>query len=146
VASVNVRIQLAEKKNMMIKFFGFLVFLLALIFSETVFGSEAQIKSFCKKNYGKKLTTYNQCVLSQKSAEKFIKNRKTDKGIKHYCEKWNPINWVKRKYCITSQEKAKLEIESIKTDPIIKYTCEVVNNEDLVLQRNCILEEIEGKD
>jgi hypothetical protein len=146
VSSVMVRIKLIAKKNTIIKFFGLFAFLLTLFFSETVFGSEVQIKEFCKKNYGKKLTTYNQCVLSQMSAEKFIENRKTDKGIKHNCKKWNPINWVKRKYCITSQEKAKLEIESIKTDPIIKYTCEVVDKDDLVLQRNCILEEIEGED
>jgi hypothetical protein len=145
VPSVIVRIKIAAKKNTMIKILGLLAILLVLVSSETVFGSEAQIKFFCKKNYGKKLTTFKQCVLSQKNAKKFIEKSKADKEIKQYCKKWNQINWVKRKYCVTSQEKAKLEIGSIKTDLIIKYTCEAVHKEDFVLQRNCILEEIESE-
>jgi hypothetical protein len=129
----------------MIKFFGLFTFLLVLLYSETVFGSEVQIKSFCKNNYGKKRTTYNQCILSQKSAKKFIEKSKAEKAIKQYCKKWNSLNWVKRKYCITAQGNAKIKIESIKTDHITKYTCEIVHKEDLVSQKNCILKETESE-
>jgi len=133
----------ATKKNTIVLFFGLSTFSLFLLFSGTALGATAQIKSFCKKNYGKKLTTYEQCVLSQTNSKRFIEKSKAEESIKQFCKRWNLTNWVKQKFCVTSQEKAKTEIKSIKADPMIKFTCEAAYREDLVLQRNCILKEIE---
>lgn len=131
------------RKIYMSKLLGLLTFLLALLFSETVLGSEAQINKFCKKNYGKKLTTFERCVLSQKSAKRFIKRSKADNSIKIFCKKKNPINLVKRKYCISTQANAKAEMETYAADLIIRYICKEIHKENMVSQRNCVWMEIQ---
>lgn len=129
----------------MVKTFGFFTLLLVLLFSHTALGSEAQVKKFCKENYGKKRTTFDQCFLSQKSAKKFIERNKTDDTIKQYCKKKNPVNWVKRKYCINAQERAKTEIKMLTADDLIKTKCKKTYGKDFVSQKNCIRYETESE-
>ncbi len=129
----------------MIKFFGLFTFLLALFFSETVFGSEVQIQKFCKKNFGKKFTEFNQCVLSQKSAKKFISRSKATDTIKSFCKKNHKGNWLKQKYCVSSQASAKTEVEKSKTKPLVKDHCKKKHEENWVSQRECVRSAIESE-
>ncbi len=127
-------------KTLMMKLFVILTSLTILFNSSEVFGAEAQIERFCKKNYGKKLTTYERCVLSQKGAKKYIKRMRVDDSIKQYCEKlkMNRKNWVKLKYCIVTQENAKAKIEASNANLLLKDSCKKYHGDSWISQKNCV--------
>jgi hypothetical protein len=127
-------------KTLMTKLFVILLSLTIFFCPAAVFGSEAKIERFCKKNYGKKRTTYERCVLSQKGAKKYIERTRVDDSIKQYCKKlkMNRKNWVKLKYCIATQENAKAKIEASNANILLKDSCEKYHGENWISQKNCV--------